>query len=175
MDKLKSFSLTTSSLTGSPSVYNLLLLGQSGVGKSTFINALHNYVTYKTIFDIPHQTKNDFPVPIAFTMSDDDDIIHEFKIGEEKNEDENENLSLNAGSGTRGCKPYKYIFEDVAINIIDTPGLVDTEGVDKDKKNMENILSFIGQCESIHGICILLRPDEERLNDIFKYVKKKCP
>ena len=150
-----------------------MLLGQSGVGKSTFINALQSYVTYQNFSDILHQFEIDFPVPSAFTMADDDDNIHEFRVGENKNGDENENLSFNAGSGTRGCKPYRYIFNDVTINLIDTPGLVDTDGVEKDKRNMENILSFIGQYKYIHGICILLKPDETRLNGVFRYVRKR--
>lgn len=121
--------------------------------------------------DIQCSSEVQFPVPIAFEMCDDNGIVHGFKVGEEKNADGNENLSLNSRSGTRGCKSYRYQFGGGNIRLIDTPGLVDTEGVDKDQENMEHILTFIGKYKNIHGICILLRPDEERLNDVFKFVE----
>lgn len=152
----------------STQMINLLLVGKSGVGKSMFINAFANYNAYKNMNDIKSLNDVKVSVPMAFEMSDDDFNMKKFVIGENKNTDKNENLKFNAASGTQGCKSYKYKFEDTYVNLIDTPGLVDTDGVDKDKENMDAILSFIGQYKYINGICLVLQPDEERLNDVFK-------
>ncbi|KAG4067732.1 hypothetical protein HA402_005504 [Bradysia odoriphaga] len=148
---------------------NLLLLGKSGVGKSSFINAFQNYMAYSDITDVRSLSDVKFSVPVAFEMCDSADNYHRFVIGKEQNTDENENLEGNAQSGTLKCKVHRCQFENITINFIDTPGLLDTAGVDKDKENMKAVLSCIARYKYIHGICIFLLPDEERLNDAFKY------
>ncbi|KAF0508678.1 p-loop containing nucleoside triphosphate hydrolase [Gigaspora margarita] len=52
-------------------------------------------------------------------------------------------------------------------DVIDSVG--DTRGIEYDKKNFENTLKCINQYDYLNGIYILLKPNNARLNIIFKY------
>ena len=73
-------------------------------------------------------------------------------------------------SCTQSCRCYKFPFGEHMINLIDTPGLGDTRGVQQDEQNLEDILFFITQFTHIHCICILLKTNQARLSLYFKYV-----
>lgn len=66
-------------------IYNILLLGESGVGKSTFINAFVNYISFK---DFETATKSDFinVVPSQLTFCDKNNQTFTVKEGHDKNE-----------------------------------------------------------------------------------------
>ncbi len=53
--------------------------------------------------------------------------------------------------------------------MIDTPGIGDTRGFDQDVKNMKGIISYISNYMVLNGVCILLKPNEERLTPSLKY------
>src|ERR1044072_9770337 len=74
-------------------------------------------------------------------------------------------------SATQGCKSYVFHTAEnkVLIRLIDTPGIGDTRGINQDKKNFDNILKYIGRHQYLNGICILLRPNNERLSVVFKF------
>jgi hypothetical protein len=52
---------------------------------------------------------------------------------------------------------------------LDTPGIGDTEGVEKDRENFGNVLEMVGNIRELHGICILMRPNESRLSEPMRY------
>jgi hypothetical protein len=53
--------------------------------------------------------------------------------------------------------------------LIDTPGVGDTRGFEQDKKNFAMTLDYISSFKEIHGICILLKPNEARLTPSLRY------
>ena len=55
------------------------------------------------------------------------------------------------------------------IQLIDTPGIGDVRGVDKDKENFENILSHLTYYDNIHAICILLKSNDSRITSSFSF------
>ena len=55
------------------------------------------------------------------------------------------------------------------IRLIDTPGIGDCRGADQDALNFSAILRYIANIPEIHGICILLKPNNSRMNIVFKY------
>ena len=55
------------------------------------------------------------------------------------------------------------------MRLIDTPGIGDTRGYDRDKKNMQNILKHISHLESLHGIVVLLKSNNARLSTAFQF------
>lgn len=145
---------------------NILLLGSTGVGKSTFINSIANYLSFadlKTAVKEPPLVL----IPSQFTVKDKNDKLQEVSIG---NDDNNE--SLNTGeSATQDVKTYVFPIWNGQLNvrIIDTPGIGDTRGIEKDNENSENILSFIASLHELHAICFLLKPNESRSTVYFKY------
>lgn len=119
--------------------YNILLLGESGAGKSTTINAIANYIKYKTFEEaanseflqlIPSNFSLPDPVHLGKTM--------EIKTGSNINERTEE-----GGSRTKDPMGYPFRFGDKLIRIIDTPGIGDTEGAETDKKNFDKILDYL--------------------------------
>ncbi|CAG8745968.1 23507_t:CDS:1 [Dentiscutata erythropus] len=151
-------------VTPSPKEVNILLLGETGVGKSTFINALYNYLKFDTLNDALSGNM-EILIPSKFTVTDEDYEFRTIELGD----DSNENLANVGMSATQSCKEYQFDLGDVIVRFIDSPGIGDTRGIDKDKENFENILKYISNYEYLNGICILLKPNSARLTILFKF------
>ena len=93
-------------------------------------------------------------------------------------QDMNEAKGQPAGkSVTQSVKSYKF---DVHVNgqvrklnIIDTPGVGDTQGIVKDKENFQKVIDFIKKYDGLNAICILLKPNDARLTLQFRYCFKE--
>ncbi len=145
---------------------NILLLGQTGVGKSTFINAFANYIVNDTL----EQAINDemqaiIPSSFSFTNPEsfDERVI---VVGEV---DEYEQLHETGGTCTRHCRSYVFAVGDRNLRFIDTPGIGDTRGLEKDAENFHEILTYIAQYEHLNAVFIMVKPNEERLTILFRF------
>ncbi|GES75094.1 P-loop containing nucleoside triphosphate hydrolase [Rhizophagus clarus] len=149
-----------------PEEINILLLGETGVGKSTFINAFVNYLKFDTLNEAKSGNM-EVLISSKFTITDDNYETKTIKIG---NDDSNERLENIGMSSTQECKSYVFqAAENKIVRLIDTPGIGDTRGLDQDKKNFENILKYISHHRYLNGICILLKPNNSRLTIIFRF------
>ncbi|KAF9922428.1 hypothetical protein FBU30_007434 [Linnemannia zychae] len=139
---------------------NILLLGETGVGKSTFINAFANYLRYDTL-DIAEQMEMMTLIPSSFEIGG----TRIFAGEPDKNE------KLGSGqSSTQYCRSYVFpLDDDIKIRLIDTPGIGDTRGVKQDRTNFEDILNYISGFDKINGICVLLKPNTARLTTSFRF------
>jgi GTPase SAR1 family protein len=149
---------------------NILLLGATGVGKTTFINAFINCLYYETLDDA---LKNELKVliPSSFTITEGESYESTTVIV--GNPNNNENFKADGASSTQSCRSYIFRIGNRLIRLIDGPGVGDTRGVDHEARNFEHILSYISQYEHLNGICILLKPAETRLNIYFRYCIKE--
>ena len=156
----------------SPDDVNILLLGATGVGKTTFINAFANYLGYNTLNDaIGGELQA--PITASFVYMDEDDqnlTEHEIRIG---NPDDEEQGADSGESCTRVCRSFVFEISGKKLRLIDTPGVGDTRGVDHETRNFDHILRYITQYEHLNGICILLKPAETRLNIYIRYCFKE--
>ena len=145
---------------------NVLLLGESGVGKSTFINALVNYLA----FDSLERARSSSPLvvmPVSFLLAVGQDF--EEKIVKFGDEDANEDHHHPGQSVTQQCRSYIFPYNpDRPLRIIDTPGMGDTRGLDQDDQNMQHIISYVNHLPHLDAICILLKPNESRLNVVLR-------
>ncbi|CAG2171236.1 unnamed protein product [Oppiella nova] len=128
-------------------------------------------MTYETMAearDRPHCL-----IPVSFTVSDEE--TYELKsIKLCPHEDPNENTTDSTRSATQNTRCYKFTDGNIALNIIDTPGIADTEGIERDNKNMENLLHFISNYREINAICVLLKPNNARVDAIFNHLNKSA-
>ena len=138
---------------------NILLLGETGVGKSTWINGFTNYMTCSSLEDA--REKKRLLIPMQFELIIDCEV-HPISTGTDDNES-----AVVVDSVTQSPKSYLFQTDDVVVRLIDTPGVGDTRGYDQDKKNFENTLRCIAQLDELHGIAILLKTDHSRINITF--------
>ena len=146
---------------------NILILGETGVGKSTWINAIANYLKFPTLEDAAEHNASEMValIPSRFKFMD-QNVKQEVKIGQA---DDNEKLVVGK-SATQGPKEYQFkIGNNVTVNLIDTPGIGDVDGIETDKKNFANILTFLSNYDKLHAVCILLKPNQSRLTVAFRF------
>ena len=139
-----------------------MLLGETGVGKSTFINALLNYFSYTTLEEA-ERGELKYAVPSKFTHAG-----REIKVGADENESQ-----VTGQSATQSPRAHVFAFGGHSLRIIDTPGIGDTRGIEKDKENIENILKYISFYQHLNAICILLKPNSSKLTVSFRYAIKE--
>lgn len=156
-----------------PPELNILILGETGVGKSTFINAFVNYLTFSTLDEAMEAPRLNSVIPCSFTTQVVDQatgrlISQEVRIGSDINESD-----LRGASATQQATVYPLYIGGTLVRLIDTPGIGDTRGIDQDKANMENILSVLRNYSDLHGILILLKPNNARLNVMFRFCVKE--
>ncbi|KAK3805771.1 MAG: hypothetical protein J3Q66DRAFT_393152 [Benniella sp.] len=139
---------------------NILLLGETGVGKSTFINAFANYLRYDSL-EIAERMKMVTLIQSSFEIEG-----TRVTAGEP---DQNEKLK-DGQSSTQHCRSYVFpLNDDIKIRLIDTPGIGDTRGVKQDRINFEEIMDYISGFDKINGVCILLLPNTSRLTTSFRF------
>lgn len=108
-------------------------------------------------------------IPAYFTATDENFNQVKIEVGDDQNE------SKEAGkAATRFAKSHFIeIGGRITLQIIDTPGIGDPEGFNKDKENFLNTMKHISTLKSINGICILLKPNNARLDLHFRYCFKE--
>uniref|UniRef100_A0A183BVW6 G domain-containing protein n=1 Tax=Globodera pallida TaxID=36090 RepID=A0A183BVW6_GLOPA len=154
----------------SKGILTILLLGETGVGKSTLINAIVNYLKHPTFDEAIQAEEIESVIPARFCTEEYDAdgklVQTEVFIGK-KSKDE----CLEPGKSQTKW-PNAYITPSKVgykIRLIDAPGILDTGGIKEDNLNLHKTLSFISTLPELHAICILLRPNSTRTGPAFKY------
>jgi GTPase SAR1 family protein len=161
---------------GASDYINILILGETGVGKSTFINAFINYLTFETLDQAIDSDVLHWVIPCSFSTqimdrSRPDGTIVQHKIMVGARDDEHD--GSKGASATQQTAVYSIGIGSKTIRLIDTPGVGDTRGVQYDKKNMVDILSTLNGYEELHGILILLKSNSSRLTITFEFCVKE--
>jgi predicted GTPase len=147
----------------------MILLGESGVGKSTFINALANYLLHNSFEDARKQPMT-YLIPASFTLTDKTTFSTvKVKCGEDENESSKVGMSCTQNARSHFLK----MSNNKRLHIIDTPGIGDTGGQSQDAKNIANTLKYIGEYDKLNAICILVKPNHARLDLHFRYCLKE--
>jgi GTP-binding protein EngB required for normal cell division len=159
----------TSALTTDEFI-NILLLGETGVGKSTFINAFVNYLTSET-FERAQSNEPVVLIPVSFLLTTGNNFDeHIVKFGDFVSS-HNEDFDNPGESVTQHCKSYEFHLnrdDGKKLRIIDTPGFGDTRGLGQDDLNMEDILKYINTLTHLNAVCFLLKPNASEIHTFFR-------
>ena len=105
------------------------------------------------------------PSSFSFTMPDSFEEVP-ITLG---TENDHEKFSESGESNTQQCRSFVFSIGNRKLRLIDTPGIGDTRGLEQDTKNFHEILTYIAQYEHLNGVCVLLKPNEERINILFRF------
>ena len=167
-----SFKLPTITLLGSTKtdeMINILLLGESGVGKSTFINAFVNYLAFDTL----EKAESEEPlvlIPVSFLLTVGENFEERTIYFGTSDNVNNEDFDHPGQSVTQHCKSYVFTLHHLAerkLRIIDTPGFGDTRGLKQDDLNMQQIFKYISHLKHLNAVCFLLKSNSTQLNNYF--------
>ena len=146
---------------------NILLLSETGIGKSTWINGFANYLKYSNLDEAEcDETGIVSLIPTSFFVQDSAGTQRTVSSG---TPDDNE-VDAVGESSTQLPQTYVFSGRGLTVKMIDTPGIGDTRGLDKDRENVQFILNHIATFNELHGICILLKPNNARLTVMFTFV-----
>lgn len=131
--------------------YKMLLIGETGSGKTSFLNLLCNCGSVE-----------------ALGRKFDSDIIALFKeFNDIKLEDAQQR---QMASKTSGAKKYNVEIGNLKVGIIDSPGFGDSRGFDQDKDNAKLIIDCLEAEEFLHCICLIINGRQARMSPSLQYV-----
>ncbi|XP_046707939.1 uncharacterized protein LOC124387574 [Silurus meridionalis] len=127
----------------------LLIVGETGTGKTTLINAMANYI-----------------LRVKF----EDEVW--FEITEEGGDND---VTDQSKTQTTKVTVYEVFGQDnpICLTIIDTPGYGDTRGTDQDKQIAENLYKLFRSdsgVKEIDAVCLVVKASENRLTDRQQYI-----
>lgn len=143
---------------------NILILGETGVGKSTWINGIANYAKHNTLQDAMDDPEFTVLIPSRFIFTNEEGEGKDIAFGSDGKE-----ILKSGQSATQFPQEHMIETETTRFHLIDTPGIGDCRGIEKDKENFENILAFLTCYDKINAVVVLLKPNKARLTVAFKF------
>ena len=124
-------------------IYTILMLGETGSGKTSLLNSLTNY-----LMNIDYS--NDFRYKLIV---------------------ENQSLISPEKSTTKSLNVYNIIFNNILFKVIDTPGYGDTSGPEKDKETTNSIkYYFENVIDGLNLIGFVVKSSENKLTDRQQFI-----
>ncbi|XP_067291755.1 uncharacterized protein [Pseudorasbora parva] len=119
----------------------ILMLGETGTGKTTLVNAMINYML---------------------------DVQREDKVWFEITDEQIDQTSSHSQTSIITVYGFYLQQSPIDLTIIDTPGFGNTRDIQKDKEIAESLLSLSESAEGIHevdAVCLVIKATQNRLSD----------
>jgi GTP-binding protein EngB required for normal cell division len=126
---------------GGKKLLSCIVIGETGAGKSTFVNTLTNFFKSGTLEELK------IAIPTKYHTQTETGFKHS-----------EQDLSDTSKSATDDCTTYTFTDSSSGrkFNIIDTPGLADTRGPAQDEKNIEKIMKAAEEAQSLSAIILVV-------------------
>ena len=134
--------------------FRMLVIGETGSGKTSFLNLLCNFGTIEALG----------------LGLDSVEALHQFR---NFNDMQLENMmSSQMASKTSGAKLYNVELGELKLGIIDTPGFGDSRGIEEDEKNVKKIIAALEneETEFVNCVCLVINGRSCRSTVLLKYV-----
>lgn len=131
--------------------FKMLLIGETGSGKTSFVNLLCNCGKVQAL-------GGDF----------DFDKLEQFRHFNDMSLENAEEHKMV--SKTSGAKMYNVQLSQLKVGLIDTPGFGDSRGMSQDKANVEKIITTLEAEEFINCVCLIVNGRQARMSVQLKYV-----
>ncbi|QPC71916.1 hypothetical protein HYE68_002668 [Fusarium pseudograminearum] len=156
-----------------PLFRNILVLGETGVGKSTFINAFYNFLKFHSFSEAKTHSKRklEYVIPCQFSVtipSRSGSLDYETEVIRVGSRDD-ERDGTGGDSATQKTSVYTMKYRNTTYRLFDTPGIGDTRGPEQDKENLRGIMDRLRDYEELHGVLILLKTNETRMTATFQF------
>lgn len=130
-----------------PAEQRIILLGATGAGKTAFLNLLCNMDKVNDLGDAGNQLD---------TFSSINDVTLEDPVHKMQ-------------SQTRDATVYRITCGGAPVDVVDTPGLGDTRGIETDREHLQRIVHTIEEMGSLHCICLVINGRSPRLTFDLQY------
>ncbi len=127
-----------------PNACYILVVGETGTGKSTLINTIVNCFRGGNLENLPHNIKVAIPT--------------RFLKGTEPESTNNSELNVHNVTQSMTVKATAYHVKVPNVGdfvVVDTPGLGDTAGVEQDERNIGVILDAANSCPHLNAIILV--------------------
>ena len=146
--------------------HKILLIGQTGAGKTTIVNMMVNIQG-----GVKYEGERKIAIPQNIKISSYDrkqskTLFLDCNIGQFKGL-QSEVQANQSSSQTQMPSVYKILDKSTnkQLTLIDTPGLSDTEGSKKDEQHINNILSYLISIGGVNTICLVHKASQARLSN----------
>ena len=123
----------------------ILIVGETGSGKSTLVNAMANWAA-----------------GVGY-----DDAVR-YRIVKEPVQDQAFSQTQKVTKYMVACEKYSFV-----LRLIDTPGFGDTSGVERDEQITQNVYETLQKEEEIHAVCFVAAASSPRLTVTQHYIISK--
>ena len=130
-----------------PISHKILLIGETGSGKTSFLNLLCNYSIVKEL---------GFAIGVQH--------FHSFNKIQLENA-----ISNKMESKTSDAMKYTVSLGDTNLEIIDTPGFGDSRGIEQDKNRLAMIMQCLKNEDIIHCVCLVMNGRATRISATLSY------
>ena len=128
--------------------YKMLLIGETGSGKTSFLNLLCNY-------------------GIVQELGIDVGVQHFHSFNEIKLENA---ISNKMQSKTSDALKYAVSLGDTNLEIIDTPGFGDSRGRKEDEEHVKRIINALKKEDYVNCVCLIINGRSSRMSATLSYV-----
>ena len=150
---------------GSKQTLSAIVIGETGAGKSTFINTVTNFFKGGTL------DKLKIAIPTKYHKQTESGFEHTEL-----------NVADRSQSSTDNCTTYSFVEASSGrklassgrkFEIIDTPGLADTRGAEQDSQNIEKILKAAQEAHSLSAILLVVNGANPRYTQASDHLRER--